>query len=83
MLRESNPVAAVFIGGMEGIFQEYELFRQVFPARPTIPIGGPGGASRQLVDQAGGLPDNLRNQLLSQRYPSLFRSVMAFLSRSF
>lgn len=47
----SRPIkAAVFIGGMEGIFEEYEIFRTLHgPAATVLPVGAPGGAARQLA----------------------------------
>lgn len=44
--------AAVFIGGMEGIFDEYEIFRSYHgPAGSVVPVGAAGGAARQLAQQ--------------------------------
>lgn len=40
--------AAVFIGGMEGIFEEYELFINLHPEAKILALGSPGGAARQL-----------------------------------
>lgn len=49
----SRPIeAAVFIGGMEGIFQEYEIFRSLHgPAVTVLALGAPGGAARQLAQE--------------------------------
>jgi hypothetical protein len=41
--------AAVFIGGMEGIFAEHELFRELHPGKRVIALGAPGGAAMQLA----------------------------------
>ena len=44
---------AVFIGGMEGIFQEYEMFRDLHgPNAQALALGTPGGAARQLAEGA-------------------------------
>ena len=40
--------AAVFIGGMEGIFEELEIVSRLCPLAKVIPITSPGGAARQL-----------------------------------
>ncbi len=74
MLSETDPRAAVFIGGMEGIQTEYDLFREVFPDRPTYAAGYPGGEARRLSDQ----PDSpLRNRLADgDVYPTLWYSVL-------
>ena len=76
----TNLVAGVFIGGMEGVVEEFHLFREKFPGRPCIPIAGPGGAARRLANEVADFPDQLRAQLYSQQYPSLFRRVVSFLS---
>ena len=45
--------AAVFIGGMEGIFQEYEMFRDLHGLNAqALALGAPGGAARQLAEGA-------------------------------
>lgn len=51
----SRPIeTAVFIGGMEGIFQEYEIFRGLHgPYAQALALGAPGGAARKLAE--GGL----------------------------
>ncbi|MDB5870639.1 MAG: hypothetical protein JWQ07_81 [Ramlibacter sp.] len=41
--------AGVFIGGMEGIFDEYELFRKLNPSARVIALRAPGGAALQLA----------------------------------
>ena len=41
--------AAVFIGGMEGIFDEYQLFKQLHPKTKILAIAAPGGAAMQLA----------------------------------
>ena len=46
--------AAVFVGGMEGIFQEYEVFRALHgPNAQVLALGAPGGAAKQLAEGAG------------------------------
>ncbi len=74
MLRETAPAAAVFVGGMEGIPVEYELFTAAYADRPTYAVGRPGGEAAALVDQS---TTRLRNQLLvSGVYPALWWSVL-------
>lgn len=48
--------AAVFIGGMEGVLEEYELFKQLNPTAVVVPIPSPGGVSRDLYHRERGLP---------------------------
>ena len=49
----SRPIeTAVFIGGMEGIFQEYEIFQALHgPDAHVLALGAPGGAARQLGEK--------------------------------
>jgi hypothetical protein len=41
--------AGVFIGGMEGIFDEYEMFRELHPNAKIVALRAPGGAAMQLA----------------------------------
>lgn len=43
-----SAAAAVFVGGMEGIAEEYKYCKKLLPQVPKIPIAGPGGAAAQL-----------------------------------
>lgn len=79
MLRKSNPIGAVFVGGMDGLFEEFQLFHKEYPDRPCIPIKGPGGAAAQL--DPIGLPEELGKKLSSLRYPALSHSVVDFLGK--
>jgi hypothetical protein len=46
----AEPIeAAVFIGGMEGIFAEYDLYRQLHPQGKVLAVAAPGGAAMQLA----------------------------------
>ena len=40
--------AAIFVGGMEGIHDEYNLFTELRPDIPCFPVSGPGGAAATL-----------------------------------
>jgi hypothetical protein len=48
MLTSEEFEAAVFIGGMEGIFAEHSLFTSLYPNAKCLPIGVTGGAARML-----------------------------------
>lgn len=74
MLKESKPVAAVFIGGMEGISDEYNLFHKLYPASPVYAFKQPGGEARKIVDK---LPDKLESELAeSDIYSTVARYVV-------
>lgn len=54
--------AAVFIGGMEGVVDEFELLRSLAPNARLIPLPAPGGVSRELFDRVGNLPSEMRSR---------------------
>jgi SLOG cluster3 family len=49
MLSRSDLEAAVFIGGMEGVEIEYEMFTHYHPQARVIPVAATGGAALQLA----------------------------------
>jgi hypothetical protein len=53
MLSRKDLIAAVFIGGMEGVEQEYDLFCKFHPNEKVLAIGSPGGAARILAERQG------------------------------
>jgi len=53
MLSREDLVAAVFIGGMEGILDEYALFTEFHPKGQILAVPAPGGAARQLAQRLG------------------------------
>lgn len=74
MLVETEPVAAFFIGGMEGIPAEFDLFTSLYSDRPTYAVGRPGGEAHDLVELS---PAHLRSRLLdSGVYPALWWAVL-------
>lgn len=46
---ENDPVFAIFIGGMEGIRDEYDKYRHGYRNRPVYAIGAPGGEARRIA----------------------------------
>ena len=53
MLSREELCAAVFIGGMEGVKEEYGLFKELHPEALVLPIPSPGGASLDLAIAIG------------------------------
>lgn len=48
--RSAEPFeAAVFIGGMEGIFDEFRILQELHPAAKIVTVSAPGGAAMQLA----------------------------------
>lgn len=72
MIEETKFDAAFFIGGMEGIEIEYDLFRKSHPNAKTFPIASTGGASLELYNKL----EYQRDDLLRERtYPKLFAKI--------
>lgn len=57
MLSREDLVAAVFIGGMEGVEIEHEIFRRFHPASKVLPVPAPGGAALNLAKEHGYFSD--------------------------
>jgi hypothetical protein len=55
MLSRDDLSAAVFIGGMEGVLEEYRIFSEFHPGLKTLAIPAPGGAARELAGRIGKL----------------------------
>ena len=69
MFMEQNFEAAVFIGGMEGIVEEFDLFTKFQPDAQILPIASTGGAAIELAHRLKSLSKDLQDDL---DYVSLF-----------
>jgi len=88
MLKQHNISAGIFIGGMEGIEEEFDLFKEIYPETPMYLIGSSGGATKILFEKY--FKDEkewvfpwdynireLKNKLYKSKiYPSLAKLVM-------
>lgn len=73
MIFDNQFVAGVFIGGMEGINDEYEIFKKVHPSALILPVASTGGAARQIFDNS----DRYDKRLLTDyAYMSLFNDLL-------
>ncbi|MGX5830880.1 SLOG domain-containing protein [Mesorhizobium sp. 43Arga] len=63
MFSDYNLSAAVFIGGMRGIVDEFELIRDMHPKARMVPVISTGGATLEVGKRLGRLPDDLLNSL--------------------
>jgi hypothetical protein len=72
MFKDSKFDTVVFIGGMEGIVEEFELFRALQPDAQILPIASTGGAAMDVASRIEQRPD-LWNDL---DYVSLFHRML-------
>lgn len=59
MFSEQKFKAAVFIGGMSGIIEEYEMFRHLQPEAAVVPVLSTGGATLDVGAQIEALSSDL------------------------
>lgn len=57
MFEENDFKVGIFIGGMEGIIDEYELLIKKHPKAKILPLASTGGAARILYNRTNPLPD--------------------------
>lgn len=76
MMKENKFFAGVFIGGMEGIEDEFKMFKEFHPDAILLPIASTGAASKSVYDND--LPKELKNERLvnDYGYMSLFQKLL-------
>ncbi len=76
MLTEYKFVAAVFIGGMDGIEVEFKMFRELHPNALLLPIASTGAATEIVYHKL--LPDEFKSDRLVKDYGymSLFQKLL-------
>jgi SLOG cluster3 family len=72
MIASRQFAAAVVIGGMEGIFEEVELFSLIHPQAAILPLASTGAAAAIVYEQ-GQFDSEFATNLT---YPSLFRQKL-------
>ena len=72
MIGEKDYHCAVFIGGMEGVIDEYKLFREMHPKLLTFPIASTGAAALQIYEEYQYSDEILGNEFT---YPKVFRHI--------
>lgn len=63
MISDFNFTAAVFIGGMGGIVQEFDLLQQLQPNVAPLPVISAAGAVLDVAQRMGNVPPDLRSDL--------------------
>lgn len=75
MISDTAFDAGVFIGGMDGVLQEFELFKERHPRASIWPIASTGAAARSVFERtASERPELFMNEMT---YPKLFRTLMS------
>jgi SLOG cluster3 family len=78
MLSSLDFSSAVFVGGMEGIFEESKWFSELQGDKPQLAIGSTGGAAGKLLQDMRGAFDDKTYKLLQEerRYRRVFRQLL-------
>ena len=76
MFSENKFSAAVFLGGMDGIEVEYNMFKEYHPDALVLPIASTGAATKIVYDSL--LPEEMKNErfLKDYGYMSLFQKFL-------
>ena len=74
MVIENDFAAAVFIGGMDGVEDEYKLFVESHPEAKVFPMASTGAAALMLYDaNTDAFDERLKNDMA---YASLFKDLL-------
>ncbi len=76
MFTENEFSAAVFLGGMDGIEVEFNMFKEYHPKAILLPIASTGAATKIVYDNL--FPEDLKNErfLKDYGYMSLFQKYL-------
>lgn len=74
MLSDNEFHAGIFIGGMDGVEEEYALFCEMHPQAKVFPIASTGAAAKMIYDKYW---NNRQPELLTNlAYSSLFKDLL-------
>jgi hypothetical protein len=79
MFTEQDVAAGVFVGGMEGIRDEYDLLAELRPDAARLPLTAPGGAARELPIGDDPVSQRLAPVLGDEHYPVVAHEIVAAL----
>lgn len=76
MMSDNDFSAAIFIGGMEGVEDEYKIFTKKYPEALLLPIASTGAAAKIIYDEL--LPQKFKDEDLIRNYGymSLFQKLL-------
>ena len=74
MIEDNDYYAAIFIGGMDGVEDEYKMFRECHPDAKLLPIASTGAAALTLYEkQRASYDKRLKTDMA---YASLFKDLL-------
>lgn len=74
MLGESEFAAGIFIGGMEGVEEEYDMFIKKHPKALVLPIASTGAGAKKIYDKR--FTDKNERLVKDYAYMSLFQKYL-------
>ena len=74
MLDESEFAAGIFIGGMEGVEEEYDMFIEKHPKALVLPIASTGAGAKKIYDER--FTDKNERLVKDYAYMSLFQKYL-------
>ena len=74
MLDDSKFAAGIFIGGMEGVEEEYDMFIKKHPKALALPIASTGAAAKKIYDER--FTDKNERLVKDYAYMSLFQKYL-------
>lgn len=74
MFDESEFSAGIFIGGMEGVEEEYDMFIEKHPKALALPIASTGAAAKKIYDER--FTDKNERLVKDYAYMSLFQKYL-------
>lgn len=75
LIEDNDFSVGIFIGGMEGIADEYGMFKAAHPDAMILPVASTGAAAKILFDE---IKPKLNSRLLEDyAYMALFRDLLA------
>lgn len=77
MLKEHDFTAGFFIGGMDGVETEYQMFRHFHPNALAVPVASTGAAAKLIYDKVDKVENEKHAHLLNDyAYVALFKSLL-------
>lgn len=77
MIRSGQFAAGVFVGGMEGVEEEYEIFRRIHPEAAAYAVASTGAAARLIFEKCRSQAPSAAALANSHSYSALFRRLLS------